>query len=791
MGASLGKRVLKWTLLGLPWLLALLLAAGWALTAWTPGYLEELVPRMAADMGLPLTEFHIRDAGLFSADIGPVRLGPEDGGVRLANVHVTYTPASLKQGRVNAVILDGVVLGCAWDGEKFTLPAMDLIPASEGGNEYRSLPELPLSRLEIRDSRLECAIEGKGFTLPFSVTVTPGDRLEFQGKVIPRDQTVRFKGTLGPTLDDLTANVSAQGFRLGALADLLPLPVGGEAELVADATVNLADLDTLKAELRATVKTPILPDTGVTLEEGATLDLQATVSGQTVDFSLAPVRLSAPQPAIFTIESGHAEQNALSVDASVETMGIRLPVSFTAKRNGEQWDVDLASSSTERLALQTGGRTIRLAGLDLSLAGTASPEAADVVLKASTRGASLEGVDARTGTVRLSLPLKWPAPKRHAAGSLSIANIRYGKYAVGKISAKLRQEGMGLSLDGSLATGLLPGLRASLSGKASMETREAEFAFDVPAYALPEGFDPAGLAPALKDVALSGNLSAEGGLHIRDGNIDSRLGVFLTGGSLVMGKEGGTRIDGIRLYFESPDLIDFRSAPAQLLAFDSLSAGPVSVGKGVVTFQLEPRGVVLVERMEFDWCDGHVASRAFRVVPGHEEYDITLFCSELKLSKLLGQLGLAEAKGQAALSGELPVTWKRGKISFHNGFLHSTPGEGGTIQVEAMEDLVSAIPEGTPQRGQIELAKEAIKDFDYKWVRIKADSVGDELLVRLSVDGKPASTLPFIYRREFGGFMRVTGDVKGSNFQGLRLDVNFSLPLDRILLYKDVINMIE
>ena len=69
--------------------------------------------------------------------------------------------------------------------------------------------------------------------------------------------------------------------------------------------------------------------------------------------------------------------------------------------------------------------------------------------------------------------------------------------------------------------------------------------------------------------------------------------------------------------------------------------------------------------------------------------------------------------------------------------------------------------------------------------------MGDELLVRLSLDGRPASTLPFVYRKEFGGFAKVTGDMKGSNFQGLRLDVNFSLPLDQILLYKDIINMIE
>jgi hypothetical protein len=69
--------------------------------------------------------------------------------------------------------------------------------------------------------------------------------------------------------------------------------------------------------------------------------------------------------------------------------------------------------------------------------------------------------------------------------------------------------------------------------------------------------------------------------------------------------------------------------------------------------------------------------------------------------------------------------------------------------------------------------------------------VGDDLLMRLSVDGKPAGLLPFVYRKDLGGFVKVEGDFKGSNFQGLRLDVNFTLPLDHILLYKDVIGRIE
>jgi hypothetical protein len=296
-------------------------------------------------------------------------------------------------------------------------------------------------------------------------------------------------------------------------------------------------------------------------------------------------------------------------------------------------------------------------------------------------------------------------------------------------------------------------------------------------------------------VAVTGTLTVEGAIGYDTTGLKSRLGVFVTDGSVVYGGEGqdngGVRLDGLRLYFESPDIINFRSDPAQVLTFDRLQAADIEMTEGVVAFQMEPGGVTLVERARFAWCGGHVESRAFRVVPGRDEYDVTLHCSGLRLTELLAQLGLARARGDSTLSGELPVVWKDGQLSFHQGFLHSTPGEGGVIQVEGLDNLVAAIPEGTPERAQIELARAAIQDFEYKWVRLRADTVGRDLLMRLSVDGKPAKMLPFVYRKDFGGFVKIEGDIQGSNFQGLRLDVNFSLPLDRILLYKNVIGRIE
>jgi hypothetical protein len=91
----------------------------------------------------------------------------------------------------------------------------------------------------------------------------------------------------------------------------------------------------------------------------------------------------------------------------------------------------------------------------------------------------------------------------------------------------------------------------------------------------------------------------------------------------------------------------------------------------------------------------------------------------------------------------------------------------------------------------MELAREALKDYDYSWAKLNINSEGEELLLQMQMDGKPARTLPFVYRKDIGGFMKVEADAKGSKFQGIRLDVNFRLPLDKLMQYKELIEMIK
>jgi len=111
--------------------------------------------------------------------------------------------------------------------------------------------------------------------------------------------------------------------------------------------------------------------------------------------------------------------------------------------------------------------------------------------------------------------------------------------------------------------------------------------------------------------------------------------------------------------------------------------------------------------------------------------------------------------------------------------------------VSGTEMLTAGIPKDTLQYAQLELAREALKDYSYNWVKLGLNTEGKALLLRMQMDGKPAKELPFRYDKQIGGFIKVGSGGTGSIFQGISLDVNFRLPLDKILTYQDILKNIE
>jgi len=415
------------------------------------------------------------------------------------------------------------------------------------------------------------------------------------------------------------------------------------------------------------------------------------------------------------------------------------------------------------------------------------------LLQFTGAGVTVPETGVKISGARGVVPLKWPPGKQMKNGDISIAALYYKQMNFGEIKGKIQQTAAGFAFEGRQINRLLPEMSLKFNGDARLlDTKNPvtnmNFTLLRPDHAAE--IDLGNFFPGSKGVKVNGKLMLTGDLAADSSGIEGSIDLQVQNASVRMEK-GKFAVEGIQVSLSIPELPKIRSAAGQHLVFSKLALGDLVAKDGRIDFQIESAQSFLIEKTHFIWCDGNVDTQSMRISPGVEDYRITFYCDRLKLAQVLEQFGAATADGEGAVNGRIPLHYKNGKIRFDDGFLFSTPGNGGKIHLKGTEILTAGIPPSTPQYVQMELAREALKDYDYSWAKLNIASEGEELLLQMQMDGKPAKMLPFVYRKDIGGFVKVEADSKGSKFQGIRLDVNFRLPLDKMLQYKGLIKMIQ
>jgi len=406
---------------------------------------------------------------------------------------------------------------------------------------------------------------------------------------------------------------------------------------------------------------------------------------------------------------------------------------------------------------------------------------------------TFSGLNARLKGARGKIPFKWPVEGKIGAGSVSIAGVTYKDMNLGSINGSIRQTQSGFSFEGGHQNKIVPDLKLDFSGESKLfNVAAATSKIRIKASRPGDGpeIDLGLLFAGAQGFQINGRIDLNGDFVLDGRGFNGNLHADFDKGSLLSAKNK-LALEGIRASLDFPELPRIRSAPGQQVQFDKFSLGDLVAEKGAVDFQIESERSILVEKMHFLWCEGHVETQSMRLSPGIEDYRVTFYCDRLNLAKVLEQFGAAAAEGRGTVNGRIPLQYANGKVSFNDGFLFSTPGDGGKIRITGSEILTAGVPPDTPQYVQMELASEALKDYDYSWAKLNITSQGEELLLQMQMDGKPAKTLPFVYRKDIGGFAKIEADAEGSKFQGIRLDVNFRLPLNKMLQYKELINMIK
>jgi hypothetical protein len=365
---------------------------------------------------------------------------------------------------------------------------------------------------------------------------------------------------------------------------------------------------------------------------------------------------------------------------------------------------------------------------------------------------------------------------------VTFADLVWAGRSLGPLSAALRQQGRGYRFDVVHADRLLGGLKAMLAGTASWgeEGLKVEAKITVPPQEL-SPLDLARLHPAAAGLTLGGRLEAGGNFSWGSEGPAGTLKTLFSRGVLAHPQKEW-RIEGIKTDFTLPDLPRLQSAPGQRLEFATASLGGLLFGEGRLGLQLEAPGSLLIEESDIAWSSGHLRVYGLRLAPEKDVHEVVLYCDEVRVPAILAQLGVAEVQGEGAVSGRVPLTFRNGELRFGEGFLASTPGRGGFLKVQDPGRLAAAIPEAA-RAGQIDFAMEALRNFEYDWVKLLFGSMGQDLILQMQLDGKPAAPLPFTFDRELGGFVRLKGEGKAGIMQPIRLDINFRLPLDDLLHY--------
>jgi hypothetical protein len=394
--------------------------------------------------------------------------------------------------------------------------------------------------------------------------------------------------------------------------------------------------------------------------------------------------------------------------------------------------------------------------------------------------------------ISLNLPMSWPPVSVPQKGRLSVPSVRQQKKEIGSLRGFARQKGPGLEFGMDIANRLVPAIGMKTRGQATigmagqweLESRLQLFCPDETA-----DIDWGNLWPPLAGLETSGGIEAEMILRLTPGDTVHWLKASVRDTDLLY-MNGDLSIRGMNAALHIPHLAPLQSAPAQQIRFEAMDVAGFKLTEGRVDYKIEDIRSFLVESCNFKWCSGNVNTEAFRIHPDIEDYNLTLYCDRLNLAMLLEQMGIGIAEGEGTVNGRIPVRLHNGKITFDDAFLYSTPGQGGHIRLKKSGSLAAGIPEGSSRANQLALVQEALKDFEYDWAKVSLMTQNDHLLLKLQFDGKPARPLPFRYKKEFGGFVRVEADSPGSKFQGIRLDINFTLPLDRILQYMNIFKTI-
>ena len=303
--------------------------------------------------------------------------------------------------------------------------------------------------------------------------------------------------------------------------------------------------------------------------------------------------------------------------------------------------------------------------------------------------------------------------------------------------------------------------------------------------------DLAAFLPQFEEISCKGRIGANAVYKLLPKTTTGHAELHIADTDLFI-PEKNLEVRGIGLGFEIPEIAVLKSAPGQTLSFKSVKFDKIETGAGKFSLRMEAPDTWQVENALLDWCGGHIRLGSITYRAGQTSTEAVLYCDRLNLPVFLTQIGVGQISGSGSINGTIPIviTQKSGQflpdnIYFEDAFLFSTPGEDGVIKGDIDEALLDA------ESGiEMELAKDALKDFSYSWVRMSMISSGENkenLKLSLQLDGKPNRALYYAFDEKTASFIKSNTPCI---FQGIRLDTNVNVESGHALELVDYLKQV-
>ena len=781
---------MKKILLSLSGLVLLSCLAGLLLFSSLPWLVNRYLPSQLAEHSLEFLKLTVDRTTPWTTVLRLEAGAQEEPAIDLPRVEIHYTPRLIRQGKISTVTLSGArILLDAVDGS-LRLPGIEPAPGQSDATPSAALLPVLADHIFLEN----CQIVLRRTPLPPLSIVIDGT-LELKGEqaadggflLVSLQASLRSSGGLAAQLQvqldseqgGMTARITGKLPVLTALAHLLPTGVSimGSAEVAATLrlTSDLTGYEDIDASLAVNDSKLFLPGRSIETAPGTTIELTLGGNAEQLHWHLAGLSITAPTQLAATLAGTFTPESA-EFRGKGELQPVLMKEAVTVDFDGA------FTNGIPRLTFSATGGSLTLPQAEITtgpyrLSGKLEPD-----LEGSTIDARLEidTLAAATHDLKLrglSSNLRFPLNGGDGGGRASIDQILYAgeDLATTELTFDLAGASGFATATGSLTTRMSTPLKLDYSAKYGEDAgltavvSLARSTIDhngLPRFlAVPEG------------LTFTAALEAQGNYAIGPEGLRGNLSAKVSDGSVAM-EESNLLLSGIATELHLPHLPALVSAPSQLLTIDNLTLGSIQMSRARISYRLEEDSSLFLEKARLDWCNGKVESGSARISPKTKRYETTLYCDRLQFSELLRQFGISRTEGDGSLNGRLPVNFSEKGFFFDDGFLFSTPGNSGIVRFSNTAMLKESLPE-MGEAAYLDYSIQALEDFSYNWAKLTFNTIEDDLVVSMQIDGKPANPLPYGYK---GG--QLVKRAEGNGIQHpLRLDVNFHLPFAEMFSY--------